>query len=75
MLPTQIEERLTDLAVTGCDNSLHAELLIGRLPGLETVSPEAVGPPLAHRVDRRLALAADRAPGHPPAQPVVAETA
>jgi hypothetical protein len=75
MLPTQIKERPTDLAV-GRNNSPHAELLIGPLPEVEPVGPEEVESPLARRVERRLALVAELAPGHPRAQlPVVVGTA
>ncbi len=75
MLPTQIKGRPTDLAV-GRNNSPHAELLIGPLPELELVDPEEVKSPLARRVELRLALVAELAPGHPRAQlPVVAGTA
>jgi hypothetical protein len=75
MLPTQIKGRATDLAVAR-NNSPHAELLIGPLPELEPVGPAEVKSPLARRVERRLALVAELAPGHPRAQlPVVAGTA
>ena len=43
---------------------------------LEPVGPEEVKSPLGRRVERRLALVAELAPGHPPAQlQVVAGTA
>jgi hypothetical protein len=82
MLPTQIKGRPTSLAV-GRNNSPHAELLIGPLPKLvpavelEPVDLEEVKSPLDRRVERRLALVAELAPSHPPAQqlPVVAGTA
>ena len=66
----------------GRNNSPHAELLIGPLPKLvpavelEPVGLEEVKSPLDRRVERRLALGAELAPSHPPAQlQVVAGTA